>query len=55
MATRNEVLMHECFPKHSGMWTARMKCDKVTEEGKKREVSLERSKADRKKKEVPTA
>ena len=34
--------MHECFPKHSRMGTARMKSDKETdEEGKKRIVSLE--------------
>ena len=25
MVIRNEVLMHECFPKHSRMGTARMK------------------------------
>ena len=38
--------MNECFPKHSGMGTARMKYDKVTDEqGKKRGVSMERSKA----------
>ena len=34
--------MHECFPEHSRMGTARMKQDKVTdEEGKKRDVSME--------------
>ena len=38
--------MHECFPKHSRMGTARMKWDKKPdEEGKKRGVSMERSKA----------
>ena len=38
--------MHECFPKHPCMGTARMKNDKETdEEGKKRGVSMERSKA----------
>ena len=42
--------MHECFPIHSRMETARMKKYKVTEEGKKREVSMERSKAGVKKK-----
>ena len=43
--------MHECFPKHSSMETARMKYDKETdEEGKKRGVSMERSKAGTKKK-----
>ena len=38
--------MHECFPKHSRMGTARMKQDKETDEDdKKRGVSMERSKA----------
>ena len=53
MAIGNEELMHECFPKHSRMGAARMKYDKVTEEeGKKKEVSMERSKSghERKKK-----
>ena len=37
MAIENEELMHECFPKHRRMGTARMKLDKETdEEGKKR-------------------
>ena len=46
--------MHECFPKHLRMGTARMKQDKETEEkGKKRDVNLERSKAARKKKRSP--
>ena len=40
--------MHECFPTHSSMGTARMKQDKETdEEGKKRGVSRERSTAKR--------
>ena len=40
-------LMHEYFPKHSHMRTARMKQDKETEEeeGKKWGMSMERSKA----------
>ena len=51
----NGEFMHECFPKHSRMGTARMKKDKETdEEGKNRGVSTERSKAGTKKK-VPTA
>ena len=46
MAIGNGELMHECFPKHSRMGTARMKWDKKTdEEDKKRGVSVERSKA----------
>ena len=32
MAIRNGELMHECFPKHSRMGTARMKEDNETEE-----------------------
>ena len=53
MVIENEELMQECFPKHSRMGTARMKQEKVTEqEGKKREVSMERSKEAQKKKEV---
>ena len=51
----NGELMHECFPKHLRMGTARMKKDKETdEEGKKRGVSMEKSKAGTKK-DVPTA
>ena len=47
--------MHECFPKHSRMGTARMKEDNETdEEGKKRGVNMEKVKRARKK-EVPTA
>ena len=46
MAIGNVELMQECFLKHSRMGTARMKYDKETEaEGKKRGVSIERSKA----------
>ena len=46
MAIGNEELIQECFPKHSRKGTARMKQDKVTaEDGKKRDVSMERSKA----------
>ena len=34
--------MQQCFPKHSGLGTARLKCDKETgDEGKKRGVSME--------------
>ena len=55
MAIGNKKLMHECFPKHSRTGTARMKQDKETDdEAKKRGVNTERSKAGRKKKEVPT-
>ena len=41
MATGHSELMYECFPKHSSMETAITKLDK---EGKKRGVSMERSK-----------
>ena len=42
--------MHECFPKHSRMGTATIKLDKETDEdGMKRGVGMERSKAGRKK------
>ena len=55
MALGYGELTHECFPTHSRMGTARMKQDKETdEEGKKRGVSVERSKAGTKD-EVPTA
>ena len=38
--------MHECFPKQSRMGTARMKQDNETDEdGNKRGVSMEKSKA----------
>ena len=44
MAKRNVELLHECFPKHSRMGTARMTQDNETnEEGKKRGVRMERS------------
>ena len=36
MAIENWELVHECFPKHSGMGTARIIYDKETDEGKKR-------------------
>ena len=46
MALGNRELMQECFPKHSLMGNERMKYDKETdEEGKKRDVSMEKSKA----------
>ena len=52
MASGNEELMHECFPKHSRM--GRMKQDKETdEEGEKRGLSMERSKAGTKEKRSP--
>ena len=42
MAIGNGELMHECFPKHSRMGTARMKLDKERdEEGKKIGASME--------------
>ena len=45
MSIGNWELMHECFPKHSLMVTARMKQDKSTdEEGKMRGVSMGRKK-----------
>ena len=51
MAIGNGELVHECFPKHSRMGTARTKSDKETdEEGTKRGASIERSKAGTKKK-----
>ena len=44
MGIGNGEPMHECFPKHSRMGTARMKGDKETEEeGKQRGLSMERS------------
>ena len=55
MVIRNEERILECFPKHSRMRTAIIKEDKEPdEEGNKRGVSIERSKAG-KKNEVPTA
>ena len=46
MAIGDGELMHECFPKHSRMKTARIKKYKETDEvGKKRHVRMERSKA----------
>ena len=40
MARENGELMHECFPKHSRMETARMKQDKETDEdGEKRGIA----------------
>ena len=55
MARGNEELMHDCFPKHSLMGTARIKYEKETdEEVKKKGASMERSKAGTKKKVVTT-
>ena len=46
MAIGNEELVHECFPKHSRMGTARLKYDNGTDEDdKKGGVSMEKSKA----------
>ena len=50
MAIGNMKLMHRYFPKHSIIARARMKKSKETvEEGKKRGVRMERSKAGMKK------
>ena len=50
MAVGNGELMHDCFPKHSCMGTAKLKYDKETdEECKKRGVRPERSKESTKK------
>ena len=44
MAIGHGELVHECFPKHSRMGTARTKLDKETDEdGEKRGVSMESS------------
>ena len=49
MAIGNGELMHECFPKHPRMGTARLKLDNETkEDGKKRRINVERSTADTK-------
>ena len=53
MAIGSGELMHDCFPKHSQMGTARMKEDNDTDENCKRGVSMEKVKRARKK-EVPT-
>ena len=46
MAIGNGELIHECFPKHSRMGTARMKQDNEThEDTQKRGVSMEKSEA----------
>ena len=46
MAIGNGELMHECFPKHSRMGTARMKLDHETDEDtQKRGVNMEKSTA----------
>ena len=43
MAIVNVELIHNCFPNHSSMGTARMKYDKDTEkEGKQRRMNMER-------------
>ena len=50
----NGELIHECFPKHFCMGTAKMKSETEREEGEKRGVSMERSKAGTKDKKVLT-
>ena len=46
MAIGNGELMHECFPKHSRMGTARMiYANETDEDGQKRGVSMEKSTA----------
>ena len=45
MAILNGELVHECFPKHSRMGTARTNDKETDEDGKKRGLSMERSKA----------
>ena len=53
MTIGNEELTHKCFPKHVFLYliSARKKYDKGTDkEGKKRGVSMKRSKAGTKKK-----
>ena len=50
MALINVELVHECFPKHWRMGTARMTYDEETEEGTKRGVSMKRCKAGMKEK-----
>ena len=53
MATGNVELRHECFPKHSCMGTTKMKSETEREEGEKRGVSMERSKAGTKERKSP--
>ena len=55
MTIGNVELMHECFPKHSCMGSARMLQDKETEEVKNRAVGMEEVKRASNKKEAPTA
>ena len=56
MVIGNVELMHECFPRHSCMRTARMKDKETGQEGNKRGLSMERSNSlVRKKKQAPTA
>ena len=50
MAVVNVELMHECFPKHSRMGTARIKLVKETEKGKKRGKRIESKAGDGRKK-----
>ena len=46
MAIGNGELMHECFPKHLRMGTAKTKEDNETDEDtQKRDVSMEKSTA----------
>ena len=41
--------MHECFPKHTRMGTARLNLDNGTEEEGKKRINVERSTEDTKK------
>ena len=41
MAMEKVELMHECFPKHLHMGTARMQDDKETEEDNQKRVKIE--------------
>ena len=54
MAIGNWELMHECFPKHSSMGTARMKYDKQTKKVR-REDEYGKKQSGHEKKEVQTA
>ena len=45
----NEELIHECFPEHSRIGTASKYDTDTEEQGKKRRVNLERSRATTKK------
>ena len=56
MAIRNGELVHECFPKHSRMGTARMKkIKKQTKKVRREERRVWKEVKRARKKEVPTA